>query len=88
MLQQAGARQQMGAPVVHQAQIAGVVQVQIEVDVIGPDAHAQRVFLQNAQRRQRPDELANGQRRNANKTDVVRQDLAPVFSATSVVGQA
>jgi L-fuconolactonase len=76
VVQQPGARQQMGARVVHQIQITGVVHVHVQVDVVGQDAKTQRVFIQYAHRGQWPDILAQGQRRDAYKADEVRHAFA------------
>jgi len=77
VFEQPGAGQHMGARVVHDVEIAGVVHVQVDVDVVGQDAQAQPVLVQNAQRRKRPQMLADGQRRNADKADEVRQGVLP-----------
>jgi len=63
----------VGAGVVHLAEVAGVVEVQVEVDVVGPDAHADAVFVEHAERGQRPEMLADGEGRDANEADEVGQ---------------
>ena len=77
MVEETVACQQMGAAVVNDVEVAGVVEVQVEVNVVGPYAHAETVFIENAQRRERPKMLANGQRRNADEADDVRHGRLP-----------
>jgi hypothetical protein len=52
------------AAVVHAGEIAGVVQVEIEVDVVGPDSHLNAIFCKNADSRRRAKALAQGEQRN------------------------
>ena len=84
MVEDARAGQQMHAPEVHHAQVAGIIQVQVEIDVVGPHAHPQVVFIEDANRRERTDMLANSQSRNADKADEVRQALLPVESVKAI----
>jgi hypothetical protein len=46
--------------------------VKIEVDVIGPDAHADAVFVEDADARQRMEALAHGEKGNADEAVDVR----------------
>jgi hypothetical protein len=55
------------------AEVAGVVEVQVEVDVVGPDAHADAVFFEQVEWGQRPEMLADGEGRDANEADEVGQ---------------
>ena len=77
MLEQTGAGQQVHAAVVHGAQVARVVHVQVEVDVVGPDAKGERVLVEHADARQRAQVLAEGQRRDAHEADEVGQGVLP-----------
>ena len=51
----------MDAAVVHAAEVARVIQVEVEVDVVGPDAHVDAVFVENSDTRQRADALTDGE---------------------------
>jgi hypothetical protein len=63
----------VGAGVVHDVEVARVVEVEVEVDVVGPDAHADAVFVEEGERGQRAQMLADGQRRDADEADEVGQ---------------
>ena len=67
--EQTNAGQQVHAAIVHGAQVAGVVHVEVEIDVVGPDAQGERVLMEQADARQRAQALANGQRRDADEAD-------------------
>lgn len=82
VFEQLGAGQQMGARIVHDAEVAGVVHVEIDVDVVGQDMQAEPVFFKDGERRKRLEVLANGEGRNADKADEVGQ--AVLLCATSV----
>jgi hypothetical protein len=51
--------------------------VQIEIDIVRQNAQAQLVFAQDGQRRERANVLANGQRRDADEIDELRQGALP-----------
>ena len=72
MVEDARAGQQMHPPEVHHAQVAGIIQVQVEIDVVGPHAHRQAVFIERSQRRERPDVLPDRKDGNTDKADEVR----------------
>lgn len=74
---QAGARKHVSARVIHHAEVAAVVHVQIEVDVLGPDVHANTIFIERAKGRQRVKVLAKCESRNAAEVDEPGQKSAP-----------
>jgi hypothetical protein len=47
--------------------------MQVEVDVLRPDVHADVIFLEDVQASKRPEGLADGQGGNADEVDEVRQ---------------
>jgi hypothetical protein len=47
--------------------------MEVEVDVLRPDVHADVIFLEDVQASKRPEGLANGQGGNADEADEVRQ---------------
>src|SRR5664279_1082269 len=49
VLEQPRARQQVGAAVVHEVEEAGVVQMQVEIDVVGPHTHAHAILFEGAE---------------------------------------
>jgi len=63
----------MGATVVHQGEVAGVVEVEVEIDVVGQDAKAEGVLVEQAHGRQGAEQLASGEGGDSNETDEVRQ---------------
>lgn len=69
MQQQTSASQQVHATVIHIAEVARVVQVQVQIDVVGPDEEVHPIFIQQAEPGQRMHMLPDGQRRDANETD-------------------
>ena len=77
VFEQAGAGQQMSAAVIHDAEVARIVQMQIEVDVVRPHAHAQRIFAENVERREGINVLADGQGRNADEAGEMGQGGLP-----------
>src|SRR3984885_1827670 len=65
--EETGSGHEMDAAVVHEAEIARVVEVEIEIYVLGPDALLQNVLIENADAGQRTDSLPDGERRDAEK---------------------
>jgi hypothetical protein len=59
----------MGTRVVHEAEIAGIVHVQIDVDVVGPDTETDAIFFEDAECGQGFNVLPEGQRRDPDKVD-------------------
>ena len=73
VIEKARAGEQMHASVIHDAQVARVVHMQVEVDVLRPHVHADVIFLEHVQASKRPEGLADGQGGNADEADEVRQ---------------
>ena len=67
----------MRTRIVHDVQVARIVQVQVQVDIVGPNPHPQHVFFEHAKRRKRHEMLPNRQRWNADKANDVRQKALP-----------
>jgi len=55
------------AAVVHAGEVAGVVEVKVEVDVVGPDSHLDYVFVEDADAGQRVEALAEGEQGDADE---------------------
>jgi len=49
------------AAVVHASEVAGVIEVEVEVDVVGPDSEVDGVFVEDADAGQRFEALADGE---------------------------
>jgi hypothetical protein len=61
-----------------------VVQVKVEVDIVGPDTHVQHVRIERSNRRQRLDRLPQGQKGYPNKAVEVSQGLSAKPLSVSV----
>ncbi len=81
---QARACKQMCTAVVHDVEVARVVEMKVEVDVVGPDTQAQRVFVEHSERRQRKDLLPDSESGNAAEVDEVRHTQSVEEGAVGV----
>lgn len=73
-----GAGKKVGARVIHDAEVAAIVHVPVEIDVVGPDTKCEAIFIEDVEVGQWTQMLADSERWNADEVDEMGHGRGPL----------